>query len=473
MSFPGAASEALAPVDPGPPPGKEFGRVLLAVVAGLAALSALLFRGPAAAPRVLRLEIVGDALLLELDPMGARGVQVDLDGRPLHPESTGGEGPLRYMFHGLADHRDARLDLRWEGGAIHHPVRGEALAVGPRAELAAEGRLRIVAARPVEARWAGDPREGHGLEVGVNLVPAPREGPLELRWAEGVFAFARTWDPREVYGRAVARLQELAGQVEVPRNLSLETLTGLAAETQPVVEEWRALAEWIPRILASDLDVGVLRRFHASWEAWDRAIPALRYLQREKGEVEVADGALGDRFWLPPFAPMAEDPQSVEADLFLGDGRAPPQGVVALVPEEVVEARRRGGDPARSEVYFRWPAGVPTETVEVLLALEVSVLEDGFFLRALGSPDGVDPPFQASFPPEKFRLGQKGTHDGWAVTSFPARIVPPAGTSVTVEVRPYVGREDTVAVIRGVRVHWRNPGEPLVWWDSRRKKREP
>ncbi len=436
------------------PGGPGLGARLVASLATVIALLAMawLLTGTRE-PLQVRWEVFGDAVRVSFEARRSQDLRLEVEGRPVEVEHIPDlEGEREALaFRGLPSEREVGVKLCWPGG--ESPVirlQAQPPAVLPGVSLLPEGRLGIVADRPVEVWWAGGTGEPFELERGLNRVVPPAVGPPRLSWREGGIGFHAfgTWE--DLFRADVEKLIDLSRGMGLPDTPRISHFSEFTATQGPeVVAAWERLSSWLPRILDSKLPVALRRELLRELERWIRGAQVLRYVSGEKAQIRIPEFRSGSRSWERPPWPAAD---SVEVDLVLPDGSRMPSNGVEIGSKVPDEAHRENRDLPR-HLEFRWPSEVPSGATRLALLVEVWRLGQGTQLR-FEAVEEPEPRFTAFAWHPRFRIPAMERFEGWMALVFPSDLAPESGSRVRVELETFFIENETKAGVRRVAVAW-------------------
>lgn len=435
---------------------RNLGLGLLALLAGV--LTSRFLVGPASgSPRDLRWKVLGDRVVVDLRPEGARDLRLLVDGRPVETEWLQGSAGTRLVHRGLEAGQRAWVQLVWQGGASPRvELQGGEAAVGAGAELVGPASLRISVLRSCLALWAGSARVLE-LSPGPQLLPLPEGGAriLELVVDEEGLRSTRRFDLEELVARQARRCLEQLRVVAPGEQLRQRARTqqGPSIEFSSLREAWQPLLRWFPRLFSGEvqgLDPAAL------WAGTDQV--ALLAAQ------ERLLGAPGEELVFPtrgPGARAARLPAEVHLEALerhrIGGGAGateegpPPRHWLKTPGPSLLGGRHLE---AAEALRLGWPRARPALASHAWVAVWVEKLDGSASLRLLA--EGGEGPrilgrLVAPAPPPG---ESRRRYQGWLTLALPAPVLPRPGEAVTLTLEPLLLPQPATALVGSVRVGW-------------------
>ena len=393
-------------------------------------------------PRDPTWEVIGDALVVTVDPGSAEDLRIDVGGRESREQLEAPPGKVRLVWRGLPSSQAVEVALAWRGGEgprnhfeAAHP------AVEPRPRLLAGRRLRLELRRPARVYLEGDPAPVAPSAAGpIELAVPPPGGALPaLLWEEGGLRFRRPWTWEDVYAGVTTQMAGLPGEDDQ------DTLRlAMRDQDQTMMNQarlgWADLTPWVPEILASGLPVEARRELQRAFQCFQRFefYEGSGRLQVEATRLPPA--GYGGR---PALLPKGTSHVAAVMPPYGGDG-------IKMISQEVDPLARLRRGSARLEVPFVWPA-VPPEATRVVVYLRVHRLPLTWAarLRVVDDPEALTFDFWSPDPARKA--------GGWLGIILTADLLPPAGTPMVLVALPLDPRDPEYAEVNEVQVHWAAP----------------
>lgn len=455
--LPDAASPPPGDASAGPGPGESRprGRVRppLAVLAATG-LAAALGAGWAlwpGTPGAARWAVVGDALVVELDPGSAAGLALEVAGRrvPGAPRAAGG-GRVRLVAPGVLGDEEVPARLLWGGGAGPRVgFRAEELALDPEVRLGARGGFEARVRRACAVGWSG--AAPVPAAPGVLALGDPGGEVLRLRWEERGVEFTREVHRADVHARWVRDLERALAEVDLEGNLVKRLAARGLGALGPGPATWSAAAARVPEVLAGPAPIGSRRRLLRLLSRWRLAFAAAEIALLAPPNLDLPPGAAGARLlglprWSraggarPALRPSenyrVEDPRKAGYQL------ASREGTLTL--------NMRYRDAARF-LEFEWPAvDAAGGLVAVSLASHTMAPEGVLEVRPAGDAPGGAAPLHFWLP--RAREGKSTGAADWMTVVIPGDLAPPPGARMRITVAG-IGHPDALfAWVEAVRV---------------------
>ena len=426
-------------------------RLVQGVVVGIlfgVAVTFWLLRG-GGAPEDVRWRVVADALLLDVDPGSATGLEVRLDGKAMEVQRSEEPGRVRLVYRGLEPKVERWARLAWDGGqGPRISVVGTGPALRKEVELVEAGAIEVEVVRPVAVGWRGS-SDRTPLSAGTAWLPIPESTEeLALEWVEDGVSFTLEMD-FEVLLRS--RLEDLIQRVEALdvdarlRQLYLEG-GGMDSELPALRRELGALASRLPELLSGGLDgIDPVKL----WEVLDQ-VQRIAPTARLMGEV------------VPDMAYPRDEPGSRMYRSVSPAGFPPPLRIEGGKPLEVGQRTawlttakgqlipRSENERAGRALVFPWPSQYDQKPAVVWIHTRKLGAESVFRMKVPGRIGA--PAWTAHLWGDP--RGSRGDprYEGWMGFYVPAPLAPRAGTPVRIEFDRLVGESTKVGILDDVRV---------------------
>lgn len=434
-------------------------------LAVLCLLAGLLGGCGGVAPREVRWEVLGDALIASFEG-GDATVRLESGAEVVRLEGGAPPGRRRLVLRGLRADQERAVLLGWEGGTLgpHEFRAGPAALPGP-PRLAGPGRLRVRVDRPVElggpdGSWRAVTPGEVPLEVGAGASGRP----LTLRVREAGLEFRFEWSWRDVAEVSLEAL--LAALADFDEEEALRVLAEAADPGRVLVppEAGRAafagLMPWMPGLLARDLPRPRGRALLRVQEQFQRLAAFERGLglpARVPGARPEAPGERPNGF--PPW-PGAEVRELAlrPAGQFrpLGPTEVHYMGVKleGLGPRFAATLAAFRPRSAVTELHFFWPPEAPREGAQMAFGVQVENLVRETQLRLVEHVADEEPLDLRLWHPSPGR-SPRPRFSGWLVLTMPAELAPRPGGALHLELAALTGQVYQGNEIRSVQVAWR------------------
>jgi hypothetical protein len=426
------------------------------VIAGVLALAVLLglFTG-GNHPEDVHLRVVGDTVVAEVTPAGAKDLRLEAPFGVAPPEPAPGESDrVRLVLRGLPPGEDVPVQLRWRGGeGAKTMLRAEPAALGPGPRVGPAKGLHIDVVRPVSVGWETEPSTARPAQPGrLVLEPPGSPAPWTLAWWEGGVTFTRPVSLRNLLTAETRRILAVAEGHDplAPFRKAGELPNRDATRPLEAPSELLATArDWVPRMLSAPGPREPRTRLLEAWQRWEAA-----------SALAAAQGGPGGLAPLP-LPETTAGGRGLRRAAPRGESR-PPLARVGGVPgptDEILLTSRAGKRfalgryiDAAEAASFAWPEHPRDPGTLLSIELEVRRL-DTDVAYVITTDEGTEGPHLSFWGP------RPGPHDkrgwsGWLAIRLPADLAPPAGTRGSIRAVELLEPRACLVHVRGLRVAW-------------------